>query len=57
MNGIRGLLFKLWIWRKNRKAEEAFAKQLDQEHDTVRLNWAEVFGNDAPPQGRHHRRR
>lgn len=57
MNGIRVLLFKLWIWWKNRKAEDLFVEQLEQEQDTVRINWAEVFGNDAPPQGRHHRRR
>lgn len=56
MNGILMLLFKMWIWRKNRSAEKAFGQQLEQEQETVRINWAEEFGPDIA-HGRHHLRR
>ena len=57
MNGIRQLLFRLWIWRKNRQAEQAFEKQLEQEQDTVRINWVEEFGREYAEHRPRHRRR
>lgn len=56
MSGLRGLLFKLWIKRTNIRWEKVFLKRLKQEQDTVRLNWAEVFGAEYAP-GRHHLRK
>jgi hypothetical protein len=50
------LLFRLWIWNSNRKVEKTFVKQLDQEQDTVRINWAKEFGSEHA-QGRHHLRK
>lgn len=56
MNFWLMLLFRIWIWRKNRYVEKQFVAQLDLDQDTVRINWAKEFGSEAA-QGRHHLRR
>lgn len=55
MNGLRKLLFNLWIWRTNARWEKAFLNRMKQEQDTVRLKWDDIMGPEYG--GRHHLRR